>query len=69
MVVRAIRLDMVQSDWNGDRDGLLLGPKSNQQAGSFASTRHNVGTWELSLPFSDKGSADSLTTPVPITSC
>lgn len=68
-VVCAIHLDVVQSDWDGSGDRLLRGTKSNLRAGFLASRCHNVSTWELSLPLSDKGSADSLTTPVLITSC
>lgn len=47
----------------------LLIPEAISEPGSFASTCHGVGTWELSLPLSDKASADSLSTPVLITSC
>lgn len=47
----------------------LLIPEAISEPGSFASTCHGVSTWELSLPLSDKASADSLSTPVLITSC
>lgn len=63
----AIHLDIVQSDLDGD--GLPHGPQSNLQAGFPVFMCHNVSTWELSLPLSDKDSADSFTTPVLITSC
>lgn len=47
----------------------LVAPKVICEWGSRSLHAHNVSAWELSLPLSDKGSADSLTRPVLITSC